>query len=430
MKRRIALCVMPMMSMFCTPVLAASNYDLLYDATELLDSDYCEKVGEEKLPALSKKYETQMRVDIVRDLEGNSIDEYAQIFYEQYEYGYGDTKDGILLMLYLTEDDTGLAFEEYYLLSGGTHVDELYNLALRMDSNMNAWLNADAWSGTIDDDNIVFEEIMQAYMDTAEAYFANAQPYASAPAVTSQEAYADPELDLVSDSAAILTQAEAAALEEKAQKISETYKCNVYIVTVDDYSVYGNSVYEAAKTIYQTYHLGYGTEKDGIMLLLSMNDRDYSLVAFGYGNTAFTDYGKDKLEEEFLDDLGDNEWAEGFSDYLDKSAEMLKSARAGKPLDVGSNPMIQILGIVFNLILGAGVAFFASFLLKSTMNSVHEQEEAQAYVTEGGVSFTRRDDRYLYSNERRERIQSDNNNSSSGGTSVDNDGFSGSSGKF
>lgn len=427
MKRKIALCVMLMMSMFCTPVLAASDYDLLYDATELLDSDYCEKVGEEKLPALSKKYKTQIRVDIVRDLEGNTIDQYAQIFYEQYEYGYGDTKDGILLMLYLTEDDTGLAFEEYYLLSGGTHVDELYNLALRMDSNMNAWLNADAWSGTIDDDNLVFEEIMEAYMHTAEAYFANAQPYASVSAET--EAYADPELDLVSDSAAILTQAEAATLEEKAQKISETYKCNVYIVTVDDYSAYGNSVYEAAKTIYQTYHLGYGTEKDGVMLLLSMNDRDYSLIAFGYGNTAFTDYGKEQLEEEFLDDLGDNEWAEGFSDYLDKSAEMLKTARAGKPLDVGSNPMIQIVGFVFNLILGAGVAFLASHLLKSTMNSVHEKEEAEAYVTEGGVSFRRRDDRYLYSNESRRLIKKDSG-SSSGGTSVDSDGFSGSSGKF
>lgn len=329
-------------------------------------------------------------------------------------------------MLYLTEDDTGLAFEEYYLLSGGEHVDDLYNLALQMDRNMNAWLNADAWSGTIDDDDIAFEEIMQAYMDTAESYFANAQPYAS----VSPEAYADPELDLVSDSAAILTQNEAAELEAKAKKISETYKCNAYIVTVDDYADYGSSSYEAAKTIYQTYHLGYGTDKDGVMLMLSMNDRDYSLIAFGYGNTAFTDYGKDKLEEEFLDDFKDDEWAEGFSDYLDKSAEMLKSARAGKPLDVGSNPLIAIVGFVFNLILGAGVAFFASFLLKSTMNSVDEKEEAEAYVTEGGVSFSRRDDRYLYSNERRERIQRDNDNSSSSGTSVDNDGFSGSSGKF
>ena len=89
-----------------------------------------------------------------------------------------------------------------------------------------------------------------------------------------------------------------------------------------DYT-YDETIYEAAKTLYQEYSLGYGEEKSGELLLLSMAERDYTLIAYGYGNTAFTDYGKDKLSEVFLDDFGDDNWYSGLSDYLDKSESML-----------------------------------------------------------------------------------------------------------
>ena len=59
------------------------------------------------------------------------------------------------------------------------------------------------------------------------------------------------------------------------------------------------------------------------MSVPTMAERDYTLIAYGYGNTAFTDYGKDKLSEVFLDDFGDDNWYSGLSDYLDKSESML-----------------------------------------------------------------------------------------------------------
>jgi uncharacterized protein len=53
--------------------------------------------------------------------------------------------------------------------------------------------------------------------------------------------------------------------------------------------------YEYAKSVYQENALGYGTEKSGIILMLSMTDRNYALIAYGYGNTVFTDHGRDIL---------------------------------------------------------------------------------------------------------------------------------------
>ena len=164
------------------------------------------------------------------------------------------------------------------------------------------------------------------------------------------------QLNFVTDEAGILSDQEWRSLETRAEEISLKYQCGVYII-VDDFTdyVYDETVYEAAKTFYQEYSLGYGEEKSGELLLLSMEERDYTLIAYGYGNTAFTDYGKDKLADVFLDDFGDDEWYNGFSDYLEKSDSMLQSARAGHPLDVDSNPLIVLAGIGISLLVGCGL---------------------------------------------------------------------------
>ena len=140
--------------------------------------------------------------------------------------------------------------------------------------------------------------------------------------------FEDDSLYFVTDEAGLLTDEEWTALETRAEELSTEYACGIYVITVDDFRNYttDEDVYEAAKSLYQEYRLGYGEEQSGELLLLSMEERDYALIAYGYGNTAFTDYGKDKLSEKFLDDFGENSWYKGFSDYLEKSGSMLRQA--------------------------------------------------------------------------------------------------------
>ncbi|MGM9606354.1 MAG: TPM domain-containing protein [Oscillospiraceae bacterium] len=241
---------------------------------------------------------------------------------------------------------------------------------------------------------------------------------------------AEPQLDYVTDAAWLLTDEEWMALEDTAQSISQKYQCDVYIITVDDFTDYVNtdSIYEAAKAIYRDYDLGYGTEKSGVLLMLSMAERDYTLIAYGYGNTAFTDYGKDKLAEKFLDNFGDDDWYGGFQDYLEKSADMLQSARAGQPLDVGSSPLIRLVGLLISVALGCFVSLTICAFLWQRMKSVAVKAEADSYIPAGSVDITVREDHFTHTTETRVKIEKDS--SSGGGTSVDSDGFSGKSGKF
>lgn len=250
--------------------------------------------------------------------------------------------------------------------------------------------------------------------------------------------FEDAQLGFVTDEAGLLSEDEYRQLEQQAQAISRQYECGVYIITLDDFTnyTYDTDPYEAAKTIYSEYALGYGTEKSGILMMLSMAERDCTLIAFGYGNTAFTDYGRDKLYDVFLDDFHEDDWYTGFEDYLAKCDSMLKAARDGHPLDVGSNPLITIVGTALSLLLGFALAFGTCLTIEQRqMKSVAAKEEANTYLTAGSVQITNRSDRFSHTTETRTRIERESSSSGgttidSGGTTIDSDGFSGSSRKF
>ncbi len=233
----------------------------------------------------------------------------------------------------------------------------------------------------------------------------------------------------VCDTALLLTDEEWASLEAQAEEISQKYQCGVYFITVDDFTdYYDGSVYEAAKAIYTANSLGWGGEKSGVMLLLSMAERDYSLIAYGYGNTAFTDYGKDYLADRFLDDFADDDWAEGCRDYLNTCSKMLEQARSGNPLDRGSR-VSPLAVLLVSLALGFAVALLICGIWRAAAKKrVSESTQAQDYLPAGGMQITSRQDRFTHITQTRRKIEK--SSSSSGGTTVDSSGFSGKSGKF
>lgn len=233
----------------------------------------------------------------------------------------------------------------------------------------------------------------------------------------------------VCDTVPLLTDSQWLSLYELAREISEQYQCAVYFITVDDYTDYGSgSIYNVAKGIYRDYDLGWGEEKSGVLLLLSMEERDYTLIAYGYGNTAFTDYGKDYLSEKFLDNFAEDDWAGGCRDYMNTCAELLKLAREGQPLDVGSRIRPFHVALV-SIPLGFILAIVLCFLVQEAgKKKVSQGKEAGSYLSPGNMEITLREDHFVNSTQSRTKIE--RSSGSSGGTSVDSQGFSGKSGKF
>ena len=256
-------------------------------------------------------------------------------------------------------------------------------------------------------------------------------------------AHAEAKIDYVADTAQILSEDVRAALSDQAAQISAQYGCGVYVVTVDDYRSYVNGgIEDFSEAVYKTYELGEGDGKNGIVLALSMDDRDYDLCAYGdFANYAFTDYGKDQLAGTFLDNFRRNDWQGGFQDYIANCGSLLDMAARGEPLDYvapepvpakrGIDPFESLLILLFPSLAAGGTVSGMARQMKTAV----KQTGAYNYIGQGGAELTAKEDQFINRSVtrqviRRQRMDDRPGSAHSGGTTVNSGGFSHHSGKF
>lgn len=252
------------------------------------------------------------------------------------------------------------------------------------------------------------------------------------------------DIDYVTDAAGILSQEERIALNEQAKTVSEFYECGVYIVLVDDYTDYvRGSIADFSEAIYNSYNLGMGEARNGIVLSMSMDERDYDLCAYGdFAHYAFTDYGKDKLAETFLDNFRNNDWYGGFNDYIGNSTRLLEMAKQGEPLDtivydeVPEPPGWDAFEIMIILVVPSLIALAVCGSYALAMKTAKPKTTAHDYAYSSRAHLSVRSDRFLYHNVVRTPIVRDDDDDSRpsggrpGGTTINVGGFSHKSGKF
>ncbi|MBE6893204.1 MAG: hypothetical protein E7482_04245 [Ruminococcaceae bacterium] len=241
----------------------------------------------------------------------------------------------------------------------------------------------------------------------------------------------DVEFDtMVVDIPDILTDEEEREFDNRAWEMTQKYGCAVYIMITD--TLEGYEAWEYNEILYSQLGLGYGSEKSAIVLLLSMNERQYDIMAHGYGNTAFTDYGKDVMAERFLDDFAVDDWYWGLNDYLNTCDEFLEMAANGEPFDVGSEGDsfgANLFGVLIATIVSCVIALVVCLIFKAQMKTARLATEAHDYQKELNLinhydRFSHRDIRRVYN------PPQDNDNNSGGGTTINAGGFSHKSGGF
>ena len=239
-------------------------------------------------------------------------------------------------------------------------------------------------------------------------------------------AAADDSFAYVTDAAGILSEQEAQSLNAEAARITERYGCAVYIVTLEDYRTYNNEgVERCTQELYHYFDLGYGENRDGLILLLSMAGRDYDL--WGYGNFAvyaFTDYGLDRLEERFLPYFRQNDWYGGFSAYLRGAEELLEQADRGDP---ASYRMPLATKAAIALAPSSLIGFLVCGIFKGQMKTAKEKETAEDYVVSGSARLRIREDRFI---NRTRTVHVISHDSGGGGSRPSGGGTSHHSGKF
>lgn len=134
------------------------------------------------------------------------------------------------------------------------------------------------------------------------------------------------------DEADLLTPEEETQLTRKLDEISQRQQFDVVVLTVD--SLRGKEPQAFADDYYDENGYGFGENRDGTLLLLSMEERDYAVSTTGYGTTALTDHGLDLIMGEVLPYLGDGDYARAFTRFAETVDEFVTTAQTDRPVDI------------------------------------------------------------------------------------------------
>lgn len=245
--------------------------------------------------------------------------------------------------------------------------------------------------------------------------------------------------DKIVDEADLLTSAEESKLRERAADVIGKYDCDIVIITVS--SLEGISAESAADDCFDYIGYGIGSDRSGILLLVSIGDREWHMSTSGRAIQVFTDYGLDYIGDTVSDSLGDGDYFEAFEDFIKLCDDFLNEYEtSGRAYDTNHKlkERRSLSGYIFLAVisLGAGalIAFAATSSMKNKLKTVRPQNMANAYAENGGVNFTVSKDIFLYRTVRRTPRPKDNYGSRGGGsrmhTSSSGRSHGGRSGKF
>lgn len=245
----------------------------------------------------------------------------------------------------------------------------------------------------------------------------------------------------VVDDADLLTSEEEARLEESAREISQRQACDVVLGTASYLN--GATPMEYADDYFDYNGYGYGEDRTGILLLVSMEDRDVWVSTRGEAIQAFTDDGIQYLIEQLFNDLSYGDYAGAFSTYYETADTMLSVYRGTASTQEAedfnesfddfvsdsenewneareSNRTGRILfRTVIALVIGLLGAFIPMSVLKSQVRNVHMKTNAANYMRPNSLNLTRNRDVYLYANTTSRVIETNRGNGGGhGGSSV------------
>ena len=245
-------------------------------------------------------------------------------------------------------------------------------------------------------------------------------------------AFAADSMPRVCDGADLLSESEEDALLSKLDEISLRQQTDIVVVTAD--TLEGKTPMEYADDFYDYNGYGFGENRDGVLLLVSMEDRDWWISTTGFGITAITDAGIDYISDKFTDSLSEGEYADAFNTYAELCDKFITQAKTGKPYDYGNMPKAPfnvLWHICISIAVGFAVALIVTGIMKGKLKTVRFQSAAANYVKDGSMNVTESRDMFLYTHiSRTPRPKESSSGGSSTHTSSSGSTHGGGGGKF
>lgn len=208
------------------------------------------------------------------------------------------------------------------------------------------------------------------------------------------------------DAADLLTAYQETELLDYLDQVSGEIQADVVIVTMENLG--GYSADQVIEAFYDEYGYGLGPNRDGVVLLLSMAERDYRILSNGFAADAITMSDIDEIGDEIVSDLSDGAYMDAFMEFVDLCAYEIDGERNGFPFPWG-------ISLTVSLAAGFIVAFVATGIMRSKLKSVYGKAGAREYARPGSMQLTHSGDLFLYRTLDRRPIPKESSSGSRGG---------------
>lgn len=239
------------------------------------------------------------------------------------------------------------------------------------------------------------------------------------------------------DNGNLLTEEEAGRVDSRLREVSEEIGMDVLIRTASSLGGKSAMAYADDAMDYE-----YGQVEDGILLLLSMDEREWYVSTKGRGISSFDDSGIDWMMDQVLGEIKRGDYEEAFLKFAQAAKEYSEEDHFfSKDLDSQWNDYsyssgkrgfhFSVIGFAVCFAFGLGISFVIVLGMKSQLKSARFQN-ANPYLLPGSFRLTQNVDLFLYKNVTRVKIESTSSSGGGGGVHTSSSGSShgGHGGKF
>ena len=362
MKKRILMGLMAILLVMAVvlPAAGAEEGDYVLDDAQVLGEtlEPLRQLAEEA----SRECGMHLCVFLSQSCDGMEVEEFSD---RTYEARFGDSPGMVFLHCLDTKD---------LLLTFYGEAKEMASQEI-MDKIFAAYQEPDTYS-----------EAVEAVLRQAQSLMTGQE---------SQQRPAERLLPRLVDNAGLLTEKEAQKVLDRLDRLSQELEFDIVVVTTEGLGE--KTATEFADDFFDYNGYGWGPQKDGALLLLSMEQRDYAFSTHGFGERAFLTGAREYFEKAFLPQISAGNYEKGFLNYAKQCQKFVREARDGSPFDRDHLPVQSGYMVLICCVLGFLLGGVLAKREKDKLTSVGARVTASQYVRPDSFLLTASSDDFVRS---------------------------------
>lgn len=212
------------------------------------------------------------------------------------------------------------------------------------------------------------------------------------------------------DFADLYTDSEETSLYNKVNSYIQSYNMDLVIVTINSNNK--SSPQEYADDFYDYNNFGISSNRDGVLFLIDMQNREIYMSTTGTAIEMYNDYRINETLDSVYTYMSDEAYYEGTSNYINIIRDY---ASSGFPKNNNSSNSDGLPPIVTAMIISLVITIIVMVILINKNKLVRKATTAEEYLNKESVNIKRISDILISSNTTKHKIE---HNSSSGGSST------------